>query len=223
MDDELESGFGDETQDSQPGDLPLGAASPSFDVNAIASALTPIIRREVERANQSGKDKRIGKLEGTVKSIMTEMRKLRELGYSEAQAEDLVMRTALLGLPQEEQPRPSVPAAPVQAVQPTPAVAKLQANPEIFGLDPNDVDVVELRRQGKSSVEDFYTLAEKKKASTPAPSAAAVQPTPGAPAPKPDLVAQYQQEIEQSRANPMAGAEARLQIRRKYRELGLNI
>lgn len=221
MADELESDLGAEETPST-----TQAASPSIDYRALAEALTPTIEEIVQRKTKSAKDKRIGRLEGTVRDVLAEMKRLRDKGFTEAQAEEILNRTSLRPvIDEDEDDQPSAtPAAGVSTPPPPPAAApKKEADPSVFGLNPNDPEVAELVRQGKNTPDDFYEYISKKKAAAPPASPAAVQPQPGGGAPKEDLQAEYKSKIEEVRKNPLGSKDQILAIRAEYRKKGLQI
>lgn len=124
-DNQEESGLSVENGTPNPQSSQAGGSSTSLDVEALAKALQPHIRAEVERTQQSVKDKRIGKLEGQVSDFAEQLAKLKALqaeGWTEQQAMRL-MQLDNLAQPSQEAgpPKPqgsgvAVPGVEAQAV-----------------------------------------------------------------------------------------------------------
>src|SRR4030065_32685 len=79
---------GEQTANPAPSSTPTTPPS-AVDVEALKKALRPVIAEEVAKSDQSIKDKRIAKLQGSVDEFQSQLAKLKELmgdGLSERQA-----------------------------------------------------------------------------------------------------------------------------------------
>jgi hypothetical protein len=153
-----------------------GAPPSSVDVNALAAALEPTLKRMVEQQWQSGKDSRIAKLTGEVDSFKSQMTRMKELmgkGFTEEGALEIMAAQA------QNQPQAVLPQAapPVSPGSETKAPGVDTDTLALLGLTINDPDVVELIRQGKLGNDDFIRLAKDRKARAVQPNPAAVVPT----------------------------------------------
>ena len=194
---------------------PTGATTSAVDVKALADALKPYIDEAVERKAQSGKDKRIAKLQGTVDGFaeqLTEFQQWKALNKSDDEALLLMqMRRSLQGQePVEVQggaaPQPAQPGVDTRTI--------LLATQ----LDENDPQVGQLVRRG-AGVGDYIALAAQRR-SQPAPSPAAVMPvSSGQTVPQDDLKALYDKEV----GVPGLTVNERLAIRLDFRRRGLAI
>lgn len=221
---ESNPGSGGVQPSTQPS--PGGVSSTSGDVDALAKVLRPIIAEEVARAQQSAKDKRIGKLETAVGGFAEQLAQLKEWqsrGFTEQQALSLMQLTQ--------------PAAPVEAEQPkvqgsTPAAPNVDAQAvfRAMGFDPGGAEVTAVLRQTSDPLAQIAALATMKQAkanpaNTPAP--ATMQPAGGGSAmvvSTSELEKEYRNltaKLPGGQAGVKARFDAKIAIRKKAQEAGI--
>lgn len=145
-------------------------ATSADDVQKLVEALKPFIAEEVGKSTQSAKDKRFAKHEAKLDEFESKLAQYNELIKSGVSERDAIWRMKveekLFGTQVEGEDTGSSPSVVGSQAKATGGTENI--DPSVFGLDPNDPDVVGLMRAGKG-VSDFYALAEKKKSKKPAP------------------------------------------------------
>src|SRR3972149_4887940 len=195
---------GEQTAKPAPSSTPPTPPS-AVDVEALKKALRPVIAEEVAKSDQSIKDKRIAKLQGSVDEFQSQLAKLKELmgdGLSERQAlREMKLDEALarLGVTETSAPAPSVSGNTAQ-----PAVEETVSDfLREVKLDPNSPEITAEMRKGGTPVEQIKRLAKVAinlgTARQPEPNPAAVMSTGGGQAvPPEDLRADYNKEVERA-------------------------
>jgi len=171
---ELESagqGGAGEEPTPQPSPTP-GQPASGVDVEALAEALVPklqpFIDQSVERQWQSGKDRRIGKLEGAVsdiKSVLDEFNSWKKQGVSDEEALWRMEVSRKLSTREEPSPQDQPPGT-----RPPAANAETQAILQELGLDANNPEVVKVMRDTTDPMKLVLNLAKLSVTRTPPPS-----------------------------------------------------
>ena len=144
---------------STPSPTPTTPPS-AVDVEALKKALRPVIAEEVAKSDQSIKDKRIAKLQGSVDEFQSQLAKLKELmgdGLSERQAlREMKLDEALARLGVTET---AAPVASVSGNTAQPAVDETVSNFLVEAkLDTNSPEVTAILRQGGTTAEQIAKL-----------------------------------------------------------------
>jgi hypothetical protein len=207
---------------SQPADSP-----PSIDAAEIFNALQGYdkFQQFVKSQAQSKHDKRISKIEETLglAEQMAQVDELEAQGLPRNFAIQWLETQSKLAQGQPEVQEPSVaPVAPagqqVAPVQDDPVTAVAKD----LGLDPNSADVLSVRQEGGSEVEQIRKITSKfagGQAVQPNP-AATMTTTTGQPAQQPNLQAQYEAERDALGLGKPIEFNA---LKEKYRKQGLDI
>ena len=193
---------------STPSPTPTTPPS-AVDVEALKKALRPVIAEEVAKSDQSIKDKRIAKLQGSVDEFQSQLAKLKELmgdGLSERQAlREMKLDEALarLGVTETSAPAPSVSG---NTAQPAVEETVLDFLREVK-LDPNSPEITAELRKGGTPVEQIKRLAKVAinlgTARQPEPNPAAVMSTGGGQAVSPeDDLESIDRELERLKSKP---------------------
>lgn len=170
--DQEESGqnVGDEGQPN-PETSTDGDEQTSFDVEAIADALDPLIDQKVQKQWQSGKDRRIAKLEGKVDDFESKLVDYQEMVDRGVSKEDALWRMKVdAQLASQDEPEGDN-STPTEG---EPGSSKQKASVDTvnlldkLGLDENMPEVANILRDEKDSIKQvaaFADLAVKNKSS----------------------------------------------------------
>lgn len=201
---------------SRQGDSPT-----SLDVDALLAALdNPKVAEALSRKLQSQKDVRIAKQEKQLSKFQEQLEKLEELtkgGMSRPAAlayMGLEDRLNELANQQSTPPeRGGAGSAPVRSQEQIDADAFLKA----VGIDPNDPEVTAMYRQGGVTPSSLISFVTRRRVS-PLVNPAQAAPVGQGQASQESLMEQYKKEIATS-----LSVDQSLEIRRRYRERGLEI
>lgn len=217
---------GQPTHDVQP-QMSVQQNSPSVDdlVAKLSEKLTPQIESIIERKVQSTKDRRINALEkqysglSDIQQVLAEAKELRSKGLSDDQVEDKMLLRRLV----ESLTQPPVTAqAPGQA-QPVVEDHARKILSEA-GINEGDPEVVELaRKQYASEAERVAAYASFviRRSNKPQPNPAQATQTVPANIPNVDLAVAYQKELENIKGDDRANQV--IELRKKYRQRGLQV
>lgn len=207
-----ESGLPGGTADANQ-NASTGSGTPtSVDVEALAKALEPRLEALVDRRFQSGKDKRIAKMEGRQDGFESQLARLKEL-----QGEGFTEKAALRMMKMEGEPDgQSLDQSGEGATPQGRAGSQPQASGANYadsliaalGLPVNDAEVLRVRA-GEDPIQvvtQLTNLAQRRKQTTPvAPNPAALMPTTGGSSvPAPDDLESLTAELTSLMKNPTA-------------------
>lgn len=219
----LPEGAPDANQDASPG---TGTPT-SVDVEALAKALGPTLEALVDRRFQSGKDKRIAKLEGKQVDFESQLARLEEL-----QGEGFTKKAAIRMM-KMEQSQPDEPpeqfdgtATPQGKAGSQPQASSANYADSLIaalGLPTNDAEVLRARDAGDpyTVVAQLTDLANKRRQSPPvAPNPASVMPsTGGSSVPAPDDLNSITARLSELSRNPTKNIDEIRKLSAKQREL----
>ncbi len=181
-------------QPNQQASQTSGTSTSSVDVEALKGVLIPFITEEVAKQSQSIKDKRIAKLSGDVKSVLSRLDELTSEGWSQKQAIRLMEieeRQQLAGHDDQEV-EAEVPVKGKTGTQTQPAGVDTAALVKLIGLDANSPEVLAVIRDHSddtlAQLSALTDLGQKKRAVQQAPANAAQIMSSGGGATAPDQI-----------------------------------
>ena len=203
-----ESGPPEGTPDANQVASPGTGTTTSVDVEALAKALEPKLQALVDQRFQSGKDKRIAKIEGRQDGFESQLARLKEL-QGEGFTEKAALRMMKLESEPQEPPEQFVDTATPAGKSGTQPQASSGGYAELltaFGLTANDAEVVAALDSNdfSSTVARLTSITNKRKQpAAVAPNPASVMPTTGGSGvPAPDDLDSLTAELTRLMRNP---------------------
>jgi hypothetical protein len=220
-----DSNQGSGASGSQPGSPSTpGVQQNSVDLDALLNALetNPKLSSLLERKLQSVKDQRFARQEKKLTEFQAQLQRLEELqksGMSKDQALNFMeLESRLDNLAKQQPSKPDTANSVGNAVSGSGDI-DTDAFLRAVGIDPTDPDVTSLYKSGSITPDQLVTFVTKKKSAAPAASPAQAAPVSSGVPNQESLEEQYTTEV---RKLPPGSADI-LEVRRRYRKLGLNI